>query len=225
MKKALTNIFNFVIDFLVVVVLVVSILVVIMSVGTRATGVANVFGYTPFTVQTNSMEPIFYSGDVLISKAVNQDSYKVNDIVTYWTTINGMAKLNTHKIVEVTEINGTTCYITKGENIPDNDERPIVAGDIVAIYTGTRIPYIGKFLDYVQTQSGFFICVLLPMIVFFLYQLYRFVQNLIAYNKEKAREEAEMAVQNMTVQLTDEQKQQAVQEYLDSLNKNNENNE
>jgi signal peptidase len=53
------------------------------------------------------------------------------------------------------------------------------------------------------------------MIIFFIYEAVRVVMNLIAYSKEKAFEEAQSAVNNS--ELTEEQKKQAIEEYLASL--------
>ena len=50
------------------------------------------------------------------------------------------------------------------------------------------------------------------MILFFVYEAIRVVMNIIVYNKEKAAEEAAAAVANS--ELTEEQKQRAIEEYL-----------
>ena len=54
--------------------------------------------------------------------------------------------------------------------------------------------------------------ILLPMILFFVYEAVRVIMNIIAYNKEKAAEEAAEMVANS--ELTEEQKQRAIAEYL-----------
>ena len=53
------------------------------------------------------------------------------------------------------------------------------------------------------------------MIIFFVYEAIRVVINIIAYNKEKAVETAQAAVSN--AELTEEQKQRAIEEYLASI--------
>ena len=56
------------------------------------------------------------------------------------------------------------------------------------------------------------------MILFFAYEAIRVIMNLLAYNKEKALAEAQASVQN--AELTEEQKQRAIEEYLASLGQN-----
>jgi signal peptidase len=66
-----------------------------------------------------------------------------------------------------------------------------------------------------QTQGGFFLCIILPMLAFVLFQAYRVVNNVILYNREKAIVEAS---ENATAaELTEEQKRRIAEEYLRSL--------
>lgn len=75
-----------------------------------------------------------------------------------------------------------------------------------------KIPGVGRFLSFIRTQLGFFLCILLPMIIFFIYEAIRVIMNIIAYNKEKALEAAAETV--AISELTEEQKQRAIAEYL-----------
>ena len=65
MKKVLKRIVNIVVDILVVLVLMVSILVVILSLTTKSSGVPNIFGIAPLSVQTASMEDTINPGDLI----------------------------------------------------------------------------------------------------------------------------------------------------------------
>ena len=47
------------------------------------TKVASVLGYTPMVVQSPSMEPVFYQGDLIIIKKCDTSKLKVDDIVTF----------------------------------------------------------------------------------------------------------------------------------------------
>lgn len=220
MKDTLKKIFNAVVDVLVVLVLIVSILVVVLSLTTKNSGVPNIFGFAPMSVQSYSMEDTINKDDLIICKVTNDMSYEyeVGDIVTFPIEIDGIKTYNTHRIVEVIEDDGITYYVTQGDNKETNpvpDEEMQTSSSIVAVYTGTKIPVIGKIVSFLRTQLGFFLCVLLPMIIFFIYEAIRVVMNLLAYNKEKAIKEAQDAVAN--AELTEEQKQKAIEEYLASI--------
>lgn len=221
MSKVVKRIINTIVDVIVVIILIVSLLVVMLSLTSGSTGVANIFGFAPLSVQSNSMEPTIMVGDVIIGK-VSEDwteKYEVGDVVTFPIEIDGVRTFNTHRIVEVFEDEGITYYRTQGDNEKTNptpDEKLQTSESIVAKWTGTRIPGIGGFLSFIRTQSGFFLCVLLPMILFFVYEAIRVIMNIIAYNKEKAAEEAAAMVANS--ELTEEQKQRAIAEYLAQQN-------
>ena len=219
MRKVLKRIFNIMIDIIVVLILIVSVLVVTLSLTTESSGVPNILGIAPLSVQTQSMEDTINPGDLIFCSLTEiDDEFQKDDIVAFPIEINGEQVLNTHRIVEVVEDENIVYYKTQGDNKETNPEPDMdlqTSSTIVAKYTGTKIPGLGNVLSFIRTQLGFFLCVLLPMILFFIYESVRVVMNLLAYNKEKAFEEAQAAVNNS--ELTEEQKKQAIEEYLASL--------
>lgn len=227
MKKALKRIFNIFVDVIVILIMIVSILIVTLSLTSKSSGVPNILGYAPLSVQSNSMEDTFAAGDLLLSKVTNDPEvkYEVGDIVSFPIEINGESVLNTHRIVEVIEDENITYYKTQGDNkdtnpVPDEDLQS--SATIVAKYTGAKLSGAGNVLSFIRTQLGFFLCVLLPMIIFFVYEAVRVVMNVIAYNNEKALNAAKESVQN--AQLTEEQKKRAIEEYLASIEQNKDDN-
>lgn len=219
MSNVLKRIVNIIVDIIVVLILIVSILVVMLSLTSKSSGVPNIFGIAPLSVQTASMEDTINPEDLIFcSLSENDEEFQEGDIVTFPIEINGEQVLNTHRIVEVVEDNNITYYRTQGDNKETNPEPDMdlqTSSTIVAKYTGTKIPGLGNVLSFIRTQLGFFLCILLPMIIFFIYEAVRVVMNLLAYNKEKAFEEAQATVNNS--ELTEEQKQKAIEEYLASL--------
>lgn len=219
MKNSIKRIVNIIVDILVVLILIVSIIVVMLSLTSKSSGVPNIFGIAPLSVQTESMEDTINPGDLIFCTLTEiDDEFQKNDIVTFPIELNGEKVLNTHRIVEVVKDQNITYYKTQGDNKetnPEPDKDLQTSSTIVAKYTGTKIPGLGTVLSFIRTQLGFFLCILLPMILFFIYEAVRVVMNLLAYNKEKAFEEAQSAVYNS--ELTEEQKKQAIEEYLASL--------
>ena len=222
MKKVVKRIINIIIDIIVVLILAVSVLIVTLSLTSKSSGVPNIFGVAPLSVLTGSMEDTINTGDLIFCEVTNDPSYeyKKGDIVTFYKDINGNSELNTHRIVEVIKDDNITYYRTQGDNKktnPEPDKDLQTSSTIVAKYTGTKIGG-GNFLSFIRTQLGFFLCVLLPMIIFFVYEAVRVVLNLLAYNKEKTLEQAQLAVDS--AELTEEQKKRAIEEYLASVGEN-----
>lgn len=222
MKKKLTKVLNIIVNILIVMIFVISVFVLSVTLTTKSQGVPNLFGYAPMTVISDSMEPTYEVGDLIIGEVVEPgDTFEVGDIVTFQQEINGQIALNTHRIVEIEERDGKTYYTTKGDNsLAPVDEDVKTDVDLVAKCTETRkVSGLGNVFTFITSSMGFFVCILLPMILFFIYEAVRVVINVVAYNKEKAVSAAMDAVAN--AELTEEQKQKAIAEYLASLNAQN----
>lgn len=179
---------------------------VVVFTGTSNNGVGNLFGYMPFSIQTQSMEPTIKAGDVVIGKEVDFNTLKEGDIITYWTTVDEQKILNTYRITKVIS-NGkgsVPSFKTKGDNNQIEDEYTVAAADIVAKYN-SKISGLGKAVDFLETQKGFFICIVLPLILFFLYQLYHFIKVIVTVKQENA---------GLSKEDEEELKKKAVEEYL-----------
>lgn len=124
-------------------------------------GLPNVGGYSLFSVQSESMEPVFYTGDLLVVKPYDGSELEVGDIISFRTIEDGQYIVNTHRIAEVHDVLGTTTYSTKGDNTPGYDKTDVVASEIVGVYAykseqengvdnGVRIKGLGKAIDFVK---------------------------------------------------------------------------
>ena len=218
MSKVIKKVINIIIDIIVVMIIIVSLFVLIISLTSQSEGIPNLFGIAPLSVVSDSMEDTLMVNDLIFCEIRNDklyDDYEVGDIVTFNQKIDGEYQYNTHRIIEVIKDDGITLYKTQGDNsktnpVPDKELKS--STQIIAKYTGKKIGGIGAFFTFIRTQLGFFLVILLPMILFFVYEAVRVIMNIIAYNKEKAAEEAAEMVAH--ADLTEEQKQRAIAEYL-----------
>lgn len=173
----------------------------------RNNGVSNVMGYMPMTVESNSMSPTFRKGDLIIVKEINDiNKLDEDDVITFWTLIDGRRVKNTHRIAGINrdEQGQITSFTTRGDNNSLNDELPAYPTDIVGKWTGKHIKGGGKVLDYLKTKKGFFMCIIIPLAVFFLFELYKFIATLIEIKKGDAPEPID----------EEEIKRRAIEEYL-----------
>lgn len=173
----------------------------------RNNGIAKLLGYMPMSVQSDSMAPTFQQGDMVIVKEID-DLYalKEDDVITFYTLINGVRELNTHRIIAVNKTDSSITFTTKGDNNSLKDSVDVGASDIIGKWTGVRLRGLGKVVDFVKTKTGFFICIVIPMAIFFLIELYKFILALIAFRKPKMTQDEE-----------EEIKRRAVEEYLAGL--------
>lgn len=214
--QILKKILNIIVDVLIIILLFVSVLVAALALASKANGIPSVLGYVPLSVQSDSMVPEFEKGDLIISKVVDQyATLEVGDVITFAMTLDGNEVYNTHRIVEVQNANGFTYYTTKGDNNDIPDEEPVLSYSVAAKYIDIRFEGVGEIYDFLTGQFGFFLVILLPLIIFFLYEIFRVIKNFIEYNKEKAYQAAlEAAEAAKSSGLSDEEMRLAVERYL-----------
>ncbi len=122
--------------------------------------IPSVFGYSPLTVLTGSMEPSIYAGDMVIIKS--QSEYSVGDVVTY--TVNGGQASVTHQIIESYVEGGVRYFITKGTNNNAEDPNPVASSQVVGKVV-LVIPDLGIFLEWLKTPSGITLIFLFACII------------------------------------------------------------
>lgn len=153
--------------------------------------VASILGYTPLVVETDSMKPTFESGDLIFIKKCDTSKLNEGDIITFHTIIDNQYVLNTHRIQKIDEANGVRSYTTIGDN--NNgiaDQHVISDGDIVGKYIG-HVSGLGKVMNFLSSSMGFLIVIVLPMLLFFIYQVYNLIMISIRLKKAMAVENAE----------------------------------
>lgn len=96
------------------------------------------FGYKPFIVVSNSMEPTIKKGDLIIAK--KQSNYEVNDVITYQSN----NQFVTHRIVDkINDQNSSkVSFSTKGDANFSSDLSLITQEDIFGKVV-TNISYLG----------------------------------------------------------------------------------
>ena len=80
-----------------------------------------------------------------------------------------------------------------GDNNNGIADRHIISnGDIVGKYTG-HLKKAGKVMDFLSSSTGFLIVIVIPMLLFFIYQVYNLIMISIRLKKVMAVEAAKEA--------------------------------
>jgi len=164
----------------------------------------------------------FAPGDLVIAKSPHEDGiYHVGDVVTFQmldTTSNTIV-LNTHRIVEVVEIEtGYYKYRTQGDNpAAPVDSTLKAAGDIKAVYW-FHIGKIGAALTWVRDGYHFIYVIIIPLGLLLIYNIYLVAQIVIEGKMKKANAvAAEQAKQAALASIDEEEiKRKAIEEFLKS---------
>lgn len=183
-------------------------IVTILSLSNKEDDVPSLFGYTAFSIQSDSMEKEIMTGDFILGEKCDPKELIEGDIISFSTVNNeGQIYINTHRIIDIEEKSSGRIFTTQGDNEESADLRKVYEGDIVSKYSGFRIPLLGYIITFLTTQLGFFLCIVLPVILYTLWQLYKLIVVIMDNQKIKMMEE----INNQT---SDEAKQAIIAEYL-----------
>lgn len=120
------------------------------------------------SVQTGSMTPTLKQGDLVVVQPTPTDQLAEGDIVTVVEPGN-MAKYVTHRIVDKPTDSRRGIFITKGDANPMVDA-PVHASYVVGRVT-VKIPYVGKFFDFVRQPLGLILLVYVPALIIIIMEI------------------------------------------------------
>ncbi|MBO7390668.1 MAG: S26 family signal peptidase [Clostridia bacterium] len=159
----------------------------------------------------------FAAGALVIAKNPDYDNLKVGDIVIFQDRIGDEMGLNTHRIIEVVEIEpGLVKYRTQG----DNPEAPVdstlkLPGDIKAVYV-THINGLGNALFWIRDGYHFIYVIIIPLGLLLIYNIYLVAMIVVEGKMKKAKAAAAEDAKAAALASIDEEeiKRKAIEEYL-----------
>ena len=173
--------FKKILNVLSVVFLIIVVIIVIFSLTTRIMGnTPSLFGYYMFRVSSDSMEPTLMVGDVILSKAVDADEIKKDDIITYQSKDGSMyGREVTHRVVlEPEEKNGTYHYQTQGDASGAPLDKPITYEQVRGKYI-RKLTLIGKIFGFISKPVGVAVFIGVIVVLFG----YELISLLVSYRK------------------------------------------
>lgn len=149
--------------------------------------VPGIAGFMPFIVQSESMEPVIMTGDIIVVKEVadaDKANLNVGDIITFYDPAGNGTMVVTHRIMAKEVKDGKTFYTTAGdynlvknggnaENKKGYDTKPLPAEMIIGTYTNVRVPFAGHIAMFMQTTGGLITCIVVPLVLLVAYELIR----------------------------------------------------
>ena len=135
--------------------------------------VPSVAGKLPLIVLTDSMYPVIESGDLIICSTAQPEEIETGDVIAFFDPAGNGTTIVTHRVLEVTELDGRTAWRTKGDN-NNTEDRLLVTGEkLVAVYEGTRLAGFGNVALFMQTTPGLIVCVVCPILLLVGYDMIR----------------------------------------------------
>lgn len=138
-KQKINAVWSFISTFVVTIIVITAI----------ALAAARIIGLQGFTVESNSMAPIYPINSFVLVKSIPPDEIEVGDIITYVFNEDGM--LVTHRVTAVDTEKET--FITKGDNNNVPDASPVLWGNVVGkVVFG--VPEIGSVLRIIMKPEN-----------------------------------------------------------------------
>ncbi len=127
-----------------------------------------------YIIVSPSMVPTIKTNDAIIIKRIDNDKYKIGDVITFSSKdANYYGKAVTHRIVEKENYSSDeSIYKTKGDNNNVVDMAPVKTNDIYGKVL-FKIPAVGKLQAISATPANFFISLLIPTLIFMIYDMTR----------------------------------------------------
>ena len=188
-------------------VILVSNLIIIVKGALNPERPPSAFGVTSMIVLSGSMSgdapDHIEVGDLIITKAVDPETLKVGDVITYMEQ--GTTAV-THRIIG---INDDGSFKTKGDANNAEDREPVLPEKIVGKFV-FRIPKLGDIAMFAQTPFGMMVFIGIPLLAYILLDIaVRSKQNKRKKKAdEKAKEEADKLkeeVERLKAQLSEKE--------------------
>ncbi len=186
----LKKLFQFMWDLVEVLIIIYVIFVTTCILSKNRYGYTNIFGYTLVSVHQEDEAYIKDSkaGNLLVVK--NDGNVNKNQYVYYYYA--DVADPNNEKYVVRGAFVTDTIKGDGGElySLKDKEDPKISKARVLGNYSN-QYAVIGGVLEFLETRLGFLFCVLLPIMIVFVYQIYEFVVILNYDKADKIRKSEE----------------------------------
>lgn len=116
---------------------------------------------------------MYSPGDLVVFQGINNKDVNVNDEIFFYEVTNGIPSINFGKVTQIVSINNNESTYQINNNHEISSKSVIGKTATAKIY-----PKLGKYLAILESKFGFIILVILPTLVLFLYEIYRFIIEL-----------------------------------------------
>lgn len=106
-------------------------------------------GYQINVVLSNSMEPVYTTGELLLVRPIAASDVEINDIISFKGS-GASDNVITHRVVGIDE--DMQVFITKGDANDSNDSNPVTFNRLNGIVE-VNIPYLGYVYGVIQTTA------------------------------------------------------------------------
>lgn len=167
-------------------------LTVFISVLNASAGkVPSVFGFSVLQVKTGSMEPEIPVGGVVITRDIDPDKLKVNDVISFYSNDASISnEVNTHRIIGIIESeSGERIFRTKGDANSMADSASVFERDIVGKVIFNIGAVGGSALGVLRNPTVIFVFLVLPLLFITMGEAVNLAKLIAEYKFAKQKDE------------------------------------
>ncbi len=181
--KIATKIINIAVYIILIPIITFNLILIIKSI-INPDKIPEIFGIKNFIIVSGSMEPEIMIGDAIFIKEVDEEEIKENDIISFKQN----NEITTHRVIDITEENGTKYYTTKGDSNEIEDREKITYKQIEGKFLFKSSKY-GAVIEILQNKVILVVLIIL-FILNYLYSIH------IDDKKERRKEKRENLKRN-----------------------------
>lgn len=136
-------------------------------------GITQIGDYSLVAVTEENQKVLseFQKGDLVVINDKDVNHFKIGDSIYYYDTIDEKYVLQKGEIKEVFGDNNAFLY-----SVLENGVTSTVSfGRVIGIYEGMHYAMLGGIISFLQSQVGFLLFVILPIMLLFIYQIYSLI--------------------------------------------------
>lgn len=138
-----------------------------------------------YTILTQSMYPTVKAGDIIVTYKNDDNKYNVGDIITFVSPASNSNRLTvTHRVNEISTLNGEYSYKTKGDNNSTADNAAVPAKNVLGRVI-FRIPKAGYIQQFLVTKTGWIVAVVIPAFGIIIYDILKLFKSFGKKRKNK----------------------------------------
>lgn len=151
-------------------ILILNIVLIVKSV-TKPDEIPSVGNRTPLIVLTESMEDEICDGDLIVARTTDIEDIREGDVISYFDPASKSQSIVTHRVIKKTTVDGKVFFKTQGDNNDIADKHDVPEENVIGVWTGFRVPFLGNIMLFMQSPWGMIVCIALPVVAFILLEV------------------------------------------------------
>ena len=185
--KTVKKILGGIVNFIMLLIIIFAIFVTVISLTSDNNKISKIGKYIPLNVKTDSMAPTIREGDFIVMEECDVSKLKEGDVIAFFANEQDKVIIKTHRIVNIMGEDQNKSFITRGDNNNVDDNVPVFPNDVIGKWDDVRVPKAGKVLDFVTSKLGFLFLIVVPLLILFIYQIYKFIVVIIEEKNNEAK--------------------------------------